>query len=105
MDNNEQYFNLISNISIDNASIFEKFIKLHEQAEACQVKQIEKSDPLKQFLKAHKDFINLIPEILQSYVLYVVKNEFKNDVGAYRASVPMFEKLFTQEYAGLQTGS
>lgn len=101
MDNNEQYFNLISNISIDNASSFEEFIKLHEQAEACQVKQIEKSDPLKRSLEAHKDFIDLIPEVLQSYVLYVVRNEFKNDLEAYRASVPMFEKLFTQEHCRL----
>lgn len=100
-NNNEQYFNLISNISIDNASSFKEFIKLHEQAEACQVKQIEKSDPLKQSIKAHKDFIDFIPEVLQSYVLYVVKKEFKDDVGLYRASVPLFEKLFNSEHCRL----
>ncbi|MEG1767056.1 MAG: replication endonuclease [Comamonas sp.] len=101
MNNNEQYFNLISNININNASNFEELVKLHEQAEACQVKQIEQNDPIKQSLQAYKDFIDLIPEVLQSYVLYVVKNEFKNDLGAYRSSVPMFENLFNREHCRL----
>lgn len=103
MNNNEKYFNLISNLQIgfNNAENFEEFIKLHEQTESLQLEQIDKADTLKKSQNLHQDFLSLIPDALLSYVLYVVKKEFKDDVGAYRASVPLFEKSFNREHCRL----
>ena len=100
MNNNGNYINLISNLQVgyNNAESFEDFIKLHEQEEAFIIASNDKKDTLKQSIEAHKDFLSLVPETLQSYVLYVVKKEFKSDIGAYRASVPLFEKMFSKEH-------
>ena len=88
---------LISNIQINNAKTFNEFVELHEKEEFIQLEQIDKADILKQSIKQNQDFFNLIPELLKSYVLYIVEKEFKNNISAYRATVPLFEKLFTLE--------
>jgi len=95
--NNENYFNLIDNIQVNDAKNFDDFVKLHEQQEALIIAKIDKADTLKQSQLKNKDFISLIPKTLLSYVLYVVESEFKSDVSAYRASVPLFEKLFKEK--------
>lgn len=96
---NNNYIDFISNLQPDLSQVqtFEDLIKSHEKEEAFQVDEADKADALKQSLNTHKDFMSLIPEALQSFVLHVIKKEFKDDVKAYRASVPLFEQMFTKE--------